>query len=36
MKSFAYKLCETVLRPWYALVYPGRVEGLENIPDQGG
>ena len=31
-----YRLCCAFARPFYSLVYPSTVEGLENLPDEGG
>lgn len=31
-----YRFCCAVMRPYYNLVYPARVEGLENLPAEGG
>lgn len=30
-----YKLCSFFARPFYNLVFPAKVEGLENIPSEG-
>lgn len=30
-----YKFCCAVMRPVYSLIYPAKVEGLENIPNDG-
>ena len=31
-----YRLCCAFARPFYNLFYPSTVEGLENLPDEGG
>ena len=31
-----YSFCWTLLRPAYDLLFPRKVEGLENLPEQGG
>ena len=31
-----YRFCVGALRPIYGLLYPAKVEGLENVPDEGG
>lgn len=31
-----YTFCCNALRPIYSVLYPVKVEGLENIPDEGG
>ena len=31
-----YRFCCAVARPYYDLVYPVKVEGLENLPAEGG
>lgn len=30
-----YKACCALMRPVYSLIYPAKVEGLENVPDDG-
>ena len=36
MSQRFYRIACAVVRPFYALFYPARVEGLENLPDAGG
>ena len=31
-----YNFCGAVMKPIYSLFLPSRVEGLENVPDEGG
>ena len=31
-----YRFCCAAARPFYNLVFPARVEGVENVPDEGG
>lgn len=35
MNQHLYRFAYAVLRPFYALFYPARVDGLENIPAEG-
>lgn len=30
-----YKFCCAVMRPVYGVIFPAKVEGLENLPDEG-
>lgn len=36
MNKGIYRFLYVVLRPVYAALFPARVEGLENIPEEGG
>ena len=36
MSKRFYRFMCGVLGPWYAVVYPARVDGIENIPAEGG
>ena len=31
-----YRFCVGAVRPIYSLLYPAEVEGVENVPDEGG